>query len=74
MYENYRIRTCNILYYLEDDAIHVIEIKTENSGMTQGDLIKRRKINYHDIHFMKKKKKNINFIIIQLMVELKLVK
>ena len=42
-YKNYRIRTCNILYYLEDDAIHVIEIKTENSGMTQGDLIKRRK-------------------------------
>ena len=48
-YENYRIRVCNILYYLEDDAIHVIEIKTENSGMTQGDLIKRRRINYHDI-------------------------
>ena len=44
-YENYRIPTCNILYYLEDDAIHVIKIKTENSGMTQGDLIKRRKIN-----------------------------
>ena len=34
---------------MEDDAIHVIEIKTENSGMTQGDLIKRQRINYHDI-------------------------
>ena len=48
-YENYRIRTYNILYYLEDDAIHVIEIKTENNGMTQGDLINRQRINYYDI-------------------------
>ena len=48
-YENYRIRSCNILYYLEDDAIHVIEIKSENSGITQGDLIKRRRIKYHDL-------------------------
>ena len=48
-YENYRIRTCNILYYLEDDAIHVVEIKSENSGMVQGDLIKRQRINYQDI-------------------------
>ena len=48
-YENYRIRTCNILYYLDDDAIHVVEIKSENSGMVQGDLIKRQRIKYHDI-------------------------
>ena len=48
-YENYRIRTCNILYYLEDDAIHVVEIKSENSGIVQGDLIKRQRIKYHDI-------------------------
>ena len=48
-YENYRIRSCNILYYLEDDAIHVIEIKSESSGITQGDLIKRRRIKYHDL-------------------------
>ena len=48
-YQNYSISICNILYYLEDDAIHVIKIKTENSYMTQGDLIKRQRINYHDI-------------------------
>ena len=48
-YENYRIRTCNILYYLEDDAIHVVESKSENSGIVQGDLIKRRRIQYQDI-------------------------
>jgi len=48
-YENYRIRTCNILYYLEDDAIHVVESKAENSGIVQGDLIKRRRIQYQDI-------------------------
>ena len=48
-YENYRIRPCNILYYLEDDSIHVIEPKNENSGITQGDLIKRRRVKFHDI-------------------------
>ena len=34
---------------MEDDAIHVIEIKTENNGMTQGDLINRQRINYYNI-------------------------
>ena len=48
-YENYRIRACNILYYLEDDAIHVVELKSENSGIVQGDLIKRRRIQYNDL-------------------------
>jgi len=48
-YENYRIRTCNILYYLEDDAIHVVELKAENSGIVQGDLIKRRRVQYQDM-------------------------
>ena len=48
-YENYRVRVCNILYYLEDDAIHVVELKSENSGMVQGDLIKRQRIQIHDI-------------------------
>ena len=48
-YENYRIRTCNILYYLEDDAIHVVELKSENSGIVQGDLIKRRRVQYQDM-------------------------
>jgi len=48
-YENYRIRACNILYYLEDDAIHVVELKSENSGMVQGDLIKRQRIQYQDL-------------------------
>ncbi len=48
-YENYRIRPCNILYYLEDDSIHVIEPQTENSGIVQGDLIKRQRVKFHDI-------------------------
>ena len=48
-YENYRIRPCNILYYLEDDAIHVIEPPVENSGIVQGDLIKRQRVKFHNI-------------------------
>ena len=40
-YENYRIRPCDLLYYLDDDTFHVIERKTENSQMPQGELIKK---------------------------------
>ena len=43
-FENYRIRPCSLLYYLEDDTIQVIEFKSENSGMPQADLLKRGRI------------------------------
>ena len=42
-YENWRVRPCTILYYLEDDTVHVIENKYENSGIPQGNFIKRRR-------------------------------
>ena len=47
-HENWRIRPCLILYYLEDDSIQVIETRSENSGIPQGDLIKRRRVKYTD--------------------------
>ena len=47
-YENWRIRPCLILYYLDDDSIQVIEKRTENSGIPQGDLIKRRRVKFTD--------------------------
>lgn len=43
-YENYRIRTCDIYYYLDDDTIHITEVKEENSGIPQGYFLKRHKI------------------------------
>jgi hypothetical protein len=42
-HENYRIRRCSLLYYLEDDTMQVIETKVENSGMVQGEFIKRHR-------------------------------
>ena len=42
-YENYRIRKCNIFYYLEDDTMHIDEIREENSGIVQGYFIKRQR-------------------------------
>ncbi|OQS07881.1 EF-hand domain-containing protein [Thraustotheca clavata] len=42
--ENYRVRNCIILYYLEDDTIQIIEPKVENSGILQGNFVKRHKI------------------------------
>ncbi|MCQ2821058.1 MAG: DUF1126 domain-containing protein [archaeon] len=40
-YENYRYRKCNIYYYLEDDSMHIDEMKEENSGIVQGTIVKR---------------------------------
>jgi len=42
--ENYRVRKCILYYYLEDDSIHIAEPKVENSGLTQGILVKRHRI------------------------------
>ena len=42
-YENYRIRKCNIFYYLDDDSMHIDEIREENSGIVQGYFIKRQR-------------------------------
>nr|CAI5819354.1 unnamed protein product [Callosobruchus analis] len=43
-HEFYRVRHVNIIYFLEDDTITVMEPKTPNSGIDQGRLIRRGKI------------------------------
>ncbi len=42
--EKYRVRRVNIYFYLEDDSVHVSEPKTANSGIPQGTLIRRHRI------------------------------
>uniref|UniRef100_A0A7S4LEL9 EF-hand domain-containing family member C2 n=1 Tax=Eutreptiella gymnastica TaxID=73025 RepID=A0A7S4LEL9_9EUGL len=42
--ENARVRRCNLYYYLEDDTIQVTEPKQDNSGVPQGNLVKRHKV------------------------------
>ncbi|KAK9686909.1 DM10 domain [Popillia japonica] len=42
--EHYRVRQVNIIYFLEDDTITVMEPSVENSGLLQGRLIRRHKI------------------------------
>jgi len=42
--ENYRVRHCTIFYYLEDDTIHILEPRVENSGIPQGIFMKRHKL------------------------------
>ena len=44
--ENFRIRKCIIYYYLDDDTIHIIEPRVENSGIPQGIFMKRHKLPY----------------------------
>merc|ERR1711959_312670 len=42
--ENFRVRKVTLLYYLEDDTIQVNEPKEENSGIPQGQLVKRHHV------------------------------
>jgi len=42
--ENFRVRKCIVYYYVEDDTMHVVESKQENSGVPQGNFVKRHQI------------------------------
>lgn len=42
--ENYRVRKCTVYYYLDDDTLHVLETRVENSGIPQGVFLKRHKV------------------------------
>ncbi len=35
--EQYRVRPCKIYFYLEDDSIQVIEPRSKNTGVAQGE-------------------------------------
>jgi hypothetical protein len=50
--ENFRVRKCEIYYYLEDESIHIVEPKIENSGIPQGVFIKRHRIPMKDGRFI----------------------
>uniref|UniRef100_K3X2N2 DM10 domain-containing protein n=1 Tax=Globisporangium ultimum (strain ATCC 200006 / CBS 805.95 / DAOM BR144) TaxID=431595 RepID=K3X2N2_GLOUD len=43
-YENYRVRKCEIMYYLEDNTTMITEPKVENSGILQGNFVKRHRV------------------------------
>lgn len=42
--ENYRVRACEVLLYLEDGSVQITEPKVENSGLLQGNFVKRHRI------------------------------
>jgi len=42
--ENFRVHKCTMLYYLEDDTIHILEDRMENAGLPQGVFLKRHKV------------------------------
>lgn len=42
--ENFRIRKVEILFYLDDDTVQINEPKQENSGVPQGNFMKRHKV------------------------------
>ena len=50
--ENYRIRSCFIYFYLEDETVQVFEIKTENSGIPQGTIAYRQKIKKNETEYL----------------------
>jgi len=42
--ENFRVRRCTILFYLEDGTMQIVEKKVENAGIPQGAFVKRHRI------------------------------
>lgn len=50
--ESYRLRKCVIYYYLEDQTLHITEPKEKNSGMPQGEFLKKHRVPKKDgMHF-----------------------
>ncbi|XP_037964332.2 EF-hand domain-containing protein 1 isoform X1 [Plutella xylostella] len=47
--EAYRVRVVNIIYFLEDDTMTVMEPHVHNSGLWQGRMVKRDKIPKNDL-------------------------
>ena len=42
--ETHRVRKCDIIFYLQDGSLSVKELKVENSGIPQGEFIKRQRV------------------------------
>ena len=42
--ENFKVRKCVIIYYLDDDTLYITEPRIENSGIPQGVFLKRHKV------------------------------
>jgi len=42
--ENFRVHNITMMYYLEDDTLHLIENRQENAGLPQGVFLKRHKV------------------------------
>ncbi|KAL5963516.1 EF-hand domain-containing family member C2 [Taenia solium] len=42
--EQYRVRRCQVLFYLEDDTIQVMEPRIQNSALPQGTIVRRHRI------------------------------
>lgn len=49
--ENYRVRKCELMYYTADDTIQITERKQENSGVPQGNFMRRHKVPKDDDSF-----------------------
>jgi len=46
--ENFRVRHCVVMYHLEDGTMSVQEPKTENSGLRQGNMVRRHRMSRPD--------------------------
>eukprot|EP00941_MAST-03F_sp_MAST-3F-sp1_P003003 g3003.t1 len=46
--ENFRVRKCKITFYLADESMSISEVKRENSGIPQGQFIKRHRVPFDD--------------------------
>ena len=45
----YISRVCKLYFHLEDDSLAVVEQSEENSGMTQGRIVRRHQVPFKEI-------------------------
>ena len=49
-HENISIcRVCKLYFHLEDDSLSVVELSEQNSGMTQGRVVRRHQVPFKEI-------------------------
>ena len=47
-YQYLSLRVCKLYFHLEDDSISIVEPSQQNSGMTQGRIVRRHQVPFRD--------------------------
>ena len=52
------LRVCKLYFHLEDDSISIVEPSLQNSGMTQGRVVRRHQVPFKQLECDEGSKRN----------------